>query len=228
LYDFLIKKIRPDFKGISKSISLTDFFGEVFFYLISLLRGILTGIPLLKLNFIFVGRGTKFFYKRNISFGKKVKIGNYCIMSGMGQEGLVIGDFSSIGSFCRVVTSTDRKNPGLYIKIGKNVGIADFSSLGGSGGLTIGDDTIIAQYFSAHPENHIFDDLNKPIRLQGTTRSTITIGNNCWIGAKVTVVAGVNIGDGAIIGAGSVVTKDIPAYSIAVGNPAKIIRSRKV
>jgi acetyltransferase-like isoleucine patch superfamily enzyme len=119
-------------------------------------------------------------------------------------------------------------SPGLYIKIGQNVGIADFSSLGGSGGLTIGDDTIIAQYFSAHPENHIFDDLNKPIRLQGTTRSPITIGNNCWIGAKVTVVAGVTIGDGVIIGAGSVVTKDIPAYSVAVGNPAKIIRSRKV
>jgi acetyltransferase-like isoleucine patch superfamily enzyme len=225
---FILKLFRPDFKGLSKDLPIFDFICEVFFYFFSFIRGLLSGVSQLKINYIFVGCGTKILYKSKIVYGNKVKIGNYCLLSGMAKGGLEIGDYSSIGSFCRVIASTDHTNLGEYIRIGKNVGLGEFSSLGGSGGLTIGDDTIIAQYFSAHPENHIFNDLNKSIRLQGTTRASITIGNNCWIGAKVTVVAGVTIGHGTIIGAGSVVTKDIPPYSIAVGNPAKVIRSREV
>ncbi|MNY28347.1 putative acetyltransferase [compost metagenome] len=98
--------------------------------------------------------------------------------------------------------------------------------MGGSGGVSIGDDTIIAQYFSAHPENHIYEDVSVPIRQQGTRRAAICIGEDCWIGAKVTVLAGVTIGKGSIVGAGSVVTKDIPPHSIAIGNPARVVKTR--
>ena len=65
------------------------------------------------------------------------------------------------------------------------------------------------------------------IRNQPHVKKPIVIGNDVWIGANVTVLKGVNIGDGAVIGAGSIVTKDIPEYAIAVGNPAKVIRYRK-
>ena len=55
----------------------------------------------------------------------------------------------------------------------------------------------------------------------------VNIGDNCWIGGSVTILPGVTIGDGCTIGAGSVVVKDIPSYSVAVGNPAKVIRKLK-
>ncbi len=224
----ILKVVRPDFKGLSKDIHTLDLLREISSYSLSLVRGILSGLTQLKLNYIFIGRGTKISYKSKIIYGKKIKIGNYCLLSGMSKNGLQIGDYASIGSYCRIIASTDHTNLGEYIKIGKNVGLGEFSSLGGSGGLTIGDNTIIAQYFSAHPENHIFEDSNKLIRLQGTKRSPISIEENCWIGAKVTVLAGVTIGKASVIGAGAVVTKDIPAYSIAIGNPAKVIKSRKI
>lgn len=58
------------------------------------------------------------------------------------------------------------------------------------------------------------------------TRKGITVGNDCWIGNNVIILDGVNIGDGVVIGAGAVVTKDIPANSVAVGNPARILKER--
>jgi acetyltransferase-like isoleucine patch superfamily enzyme len=72
----------------------------------------------------------------------------------------------------------------------------------------------------------VADKLDEPIRLQGVTRKGIRIGNNCWIGSKVTILDGVTIGDGCILAAGTVVTKSFPANSIIGGVPAKIIKSR--
>ena len=72
---------------------------------------------------------------------------------------------------------------------------------------------------------HNFDDLDTPIREQGGTFSQVTIGEDSWIGNGSIITA--NIGKKCIIGAGSVVTKDIPDYSIAVGNPAKVIKQRQ-
>ena len=68
---------------------------------------------------------------------------------------------------------------------------------------------------------------NKPVwglLFQNTTPKPIKIGNGCWIGANVVVLPGVTIGDGTVIGAGSVVTKDIPANVVAVGNPCHVLR----
>jgi galactoside O-acetyltransferase len=75
--------------------------------------------------------------------------------------------------------------------------------------------------------NHVFDDLQRPIREQGITAQGIVIEDDVWLGAGVTVVDGVTIGRGSIIGAGAVVTTDIPPYSIAVGIPAKPVKDRR-
>ena len=91
--------------------------------------------------------------------------------------------------------------------------------------MEIGDDTIIGAYFSCHPEGHIFDDPSKPIRLQGLSRKGIKIGKGCWIGAKVTVLDGVEIGENSVIAAGAVVTQSFPKDSIIAGVPAKLIRT---
>ena len=112
----------------------------------------------------------------------------------------------------------------IYIFLGKNVGFGEFSYLGGAGGLEIGDDTIIGQYFSAHPENHNFNDDKKSIRLQGVSRKGIKIGKNCWIGSKVTILDGVNIGKNSVIASGAVVNKSFEDNVVIGGVPAKIIK----
>ena len=78
-----------------------------------------------------------------------------------------------------------------------------------------------------HSENHNYSNTEIPIRLQGVNRSGIIIGDDCWIGAKATILDGARIGNGCIVAAGAVVTKgEYPDYSILGGVPAKIISSR--
>jgi len=75
-------------------------------------------------------------------------------------------------------------------------------------------------------ENHVFDDLDLPIKEQGVVRSAIHIEDDCWLGAGSTVLAGVTVGHGSVVAAGSVVTKDVPPGSVVAGVPAKLVRSR--
>lgn len=180
-----------------------------------------------KARHLLLGRGVRFFNTRKIKLGNWVKIEDYCFLSALATGELCIGNNVGIGAFSRLVVSTSFNLIGSHIHIGNNVGIGEYSYLGGGGGLTIGDDCIIGQYFSCHPENHHFEDLALPIRLQGVNRKGIRIGKDCWIGSKVTILDGVEVGDHCVIAAGSVVTKSIPPYAVVGGVPAKIIKLRK-
>ncbi len=175
---------------------------------------------------VFFGSGVQWFNTGNIQLGKWSKIGKGVYLGGLGKGKLQIGNGVAIGAYSQVIISTSFNHIGEHITIGNNVGIGQYAYLGGAGGLEIKDDCIIGQYFSCHPENHNFDRDDLLIRLQGTTRKPIVVEENCWIGAKVTLLAGVTIGADSVIAAGSVVTKDIPANSIVAGVPAKVIRSR--
>ena len=176
---------------------------------------------------LMLGKSVRFFNARKIKLGKWVKLEDHCSLSALGKGELRIGDNSGIGAFSRIIVSTSFNHIGSHIHIGRNVGIGEFAYLGGGGGLEIGDDCIIGQYFSCHPENHHYDSTVLPIRLQGVSRKGIKIGRDCWIGAKVTVLDGVEIGDHCVIAAGAVVTKSMPAYSVIGGVPAKVIKERK-
>ncbi len=113
--------------------------------------------------------------------------------------------------------------------IGKNVSINRFVTITAchGGRIRIGDNCLIGPYVLIRSADHSFDDTSRPIREQGHEGGEIVIGNDCWIAGHVTVTRNVRIGDGCVIGANSVVTKDIPAYSVAAGVPARVIRSRK-
>ena len=83
----------------------------------------------------------------------------------------------------------------------------------------------MAQNITVSGLNHLYEDVQRrPIHAQGVSTAPIVIEDNSWIGANVVVVAGVTIGKHAVIAAGSIVTKDIPPYSVAVGNPARVIK----
>lgn len=171
-----------------------------------------------------LGKGVQFFNLRCISWGRYVRIGDQVYISALGKRGVTIGNNVKIGAFSRLVLSVTMNQLGEFIKIGDNAAIGEFAYLGGAGGLEIGNDCIIGQYLSCHPENHNYADPFKPYRLQGVSRKGIKIGKNCWIGSKVTVLDGVHIGDNCVIAAGSVVTKNMPANSVIVGVPAKVLR----
>ena len=113
---------------------------------------------------------------------------------------------------------------GKNIKIGKNVFINACCRFQDQGGIEIGDGALIGHNTTIATLNHDFD----PAKRQNLTPSPVKIGKNVWIGSDCTILPGVEIGDGAIIGAGSVVTKTVPANTISVGNPARVIKKIEV
>ena len=94
-------------------------------------------------------------------------------------------------------------------------------------GEIIGSNCMIASHCSMYANNHRFDDLTRTINSQALTAIGITIEDDCWLGTGVRVLDGVTIGRGSVIGAGAVVSRDIPPYSVAVGVPARVIKKRK-
>jgi len=173
-----------------------------------------------------LGRNVIFFNVSKIHFGKFLKLGNNVYISALAKQGIFFGNNVSLGAYSRVIVSTSLNDIGEFIKIGNNVGIGEFAYLGGAGGLEIGNDCIVGQYLSCHPENHNYQDITAVIRNQGVNRKGIKIGKNCWIGSKVTILDGVEIGDGSIIAAGAVITTSFPANSIIGGVPAKLLKNR--
>jgi acetyltransferase-like isoleucine patch superfamily enzyme len=92
------------------------------------------------------------------------------------------------------------------------------------GPVTVGNDVMFAQNVVVSGLNHGYQDINTPPSLQPVETKPISIGDEVWIGANVVITAGVTIGKHAVVAAGSVVTKDVPDFSIAAGNPARILK----
>ena len=142
------------------------------------------------------------------SFLKKCVLGDYVQINRRNiLEDASLGEYTYTGAN----TILKHTNVGRYCSISWNV-----SATG---------NTHDYKRASAHPFTHLssFGFLNQGGSLE---YETITIGNDVWIGANTCILAGITIGNGAIIGAGGVVTKDIPPFAIAVGNPAKVIKYR--
>ena len=131
------------------------------------------------------------------------------------------------GEYCRfgkdVILETQGEG---MIRLGDNVRINQGSILVSHEKITIGNDCLIGEYCSVRDANHNIKR-GEIIRYQGHTHSAITVGNDCWIGRGTAVLKGVNLHDGAVVGANSVVTKDIQTNVIAFGSPAKGFRERK-
>ncbi len=112
------------------------------------------------------------------------------------------------------------------VTLGRRVGVNPYVVLYGAGGLTIGDDVLIAAHTVVIPGNHRFDRLDVPIYDQGTTERGVRIGSDVWLGTHVVVLDGVEVGDGAVVAAGAVVTRNVDARAIVGGVPARLLRMR--
>jgi acetyltransferase-like isoleucine patch superfamily enzyme len=125
-------------------------------------------------------------------------------------EDSTIEDFSAINNGVGDVIVGDRSKIGLSNTI--------------IGPVTIGNDIRLAQNITLSGLNHNYEDVSRPIHVQGVSVASITIEDGTWIGANAVVLAGVTIGKNCVIAAGSIVTKNIPSYSVAAGNPARVLK----
>lgn len=135
----------------------------------------------------------------------------------------------SAGKFLQYVGSDVNIEKGAMItslmKIGDRSGVGINATMHGT--VIIGKDVMMGPECIVYTRNHAHDRTEIPMRQQGFEQEKpVIIDDDVWIGGRVTILPGVHIGKGSIVGAGAVVTKDVPEYAIVGGNPAKIIKYR--
>lgn len=173
---------------------------------------------------VFLGRRCKISNLRNIVFKKNVTIENDVTIDGYAKYKLSFGDNVKIGAYSLVTCTSHLSKYGIGLTIGNNSAFGRFTEFGAAGGIEIGNDVIAGSYISFHSENHTFSDKKMLIREQGVTSKGIKIGNNVWIGAKVTFLDGSKIGDNCVVAAGAVVNGEFPNNVVIGGIPAKILK----
>jgi len=161
-------------------------------------------------------------YFRGGSIGRNVKIFPLVKIVSNKDRIIEIGDNVTIMQGVIISTSASGK-----CTIGNNVYIGEYSVLTSNCEITIEDDVLVAPHNNLVDFDHSYDNRAVKIIEQKVNAQKILIKKGVWIGTNCCILKGVTIGEGAIIGAGSVVTGDIPPYCIAVGNPAKVIKNRK-
>lgn len=147
-------------------------------------------------------------------------------VSFLGEKFITIGDSCFIGadSTIQCFDCYSSKKYAPNVRIGNNVSFTRRTTIYCAERIEIGDDTMIGSDVLITDENHGTDPLHT-YRANPLMTKPVIIGKNVWVGDKVIILPGVTIGDNAIIGAGSVVTKSIPPYTICAGNPARVIKT---
>jgi len=132
----------------------------------------------------------------------------------------------SIEENCELSQGTVLKAYGGSIHLKANTFLGEYVCIYGHGGVEIGENTLIAMHTCIISSNHTVPDKNTLIRSQGDILLPVKIGDDVWIGAGAKILGGITIGNGCVVGAGAIVTKDLPPYSIAMGVPAKVVGYR--
>ncbi len=174
---------------------------------------------------------TLYFSSQINSCGKGVKFQKTCYLHG--GEYIKIGENTHFQKYL-FLTAWDRYDNQIFtpsIEIGNNCDFGAFNHITCTNGITIGDGLLTGKWVTITDNNHggtSLGDLSiRPQDRSLVSKGKIRIGNNVFIGDKATILAGVEIGDGAVVGANCVVSRNIPAYSVVVGNPMKIICANK-
>ena len=174
-----------------------------------------------------VGRGVQISYGKHITCGKNVKFEDFSEIHGLCADGLIFGDYVTISRGVMIRPSSYYGNDlGKGLVMGEHSSIGPYGYIGCSGKITIGKNVMFGPKCSLFAENHNFSDTESSIKSQGVNQKGITIEDDCWIGSNVIILDGVTIGKGSVIGAGTMVTKDVPAGSVVVDKREKKYRER--
>ena len=177
---------------------------------------------------LLVGKKVRIFYPNNLQVGYNTIIEDGAEINCLSQQEIKLGNRVTIGKYAIIRPSNIYGGPiGEGLTMGDNSNIGPYNYIGCSGKITIGNNVMLAPRVSIYAENHVFDHPEILIRDQGVEKKEVIIEDDCWIAANSILLAGVTIGKGSVVAAGSVVTENVPPYSVVAGVPAKWIKSRK-
>lgn len=174
-------------------------------------------------GFVAIEPGVRLRHARNIRLGKGVYLdqGTYLHAT---PGGIDIGAETVVMHNTELHVFNFRGLAHAFIKIGRGTFVGESVVVRGQGGVTIGDKVLIAPHVKILAVNHNFADISRPVMDQGVSGRGIVIEDGAWIGAGACILDGVRVGRGAVVGANSVVTRDVPAHCVAVGVPARVVR----
>lgn len=176
---------------------------------------------------LLIGKGVQITHGKHIRCGKNVKFEDFSEIHGLCSEGLSFGDYVTISRGVMIRPSSYYGGDyGIGLTIGDHSSIGPYGYVGCSGRITIGKNVMFGPKCSLFAENHIFSDTESSIKSQGVQQKGITIEDDCWIGSSVIILDGVTIGKGSVIGAGTLVSKDVSAGSVVVDKREKMVRER--
>ena len=176
---------------------------------------------------LFVGRDVRIAFPRYLHLGFNVLLADNVNINAYSKNGFRLGDNVRIREHVWMLGTAVLTDPGEGLTVGDNVYVGPYCVLGAGGGLSIGRNVSIGAHVDILAEDHNFDDPETPINQQGVRRRGIFIEEDCWIGNRATILDGVRVGRGSVIGAAAVVTRDVPEFSVAVGSPARVVRDRR-
>jgi len=175
---------------------------------------------------LFCGRRVRIEHAYQLRVGGSLILDDDVYINALSTEGVVLGRNVTIARGCVVTCTGVIARCGTGVVIGDRSAIGAHSYLSGQGGITIGADVLMGPGVRIFSENHNFNDPVTAIRLQGETRARVTIEDDCWIGAGVTILAGVVVGRGSVVASGAVLTRSQPPMSVVAGIPGRVIGRR--
>jgi len=225
--DAILTRLKGRRYQLDRNVPFLLFIGVLIRRAVWLLRGFFKCLVLQRrFELVFMAKGVNLRNASRIRFGRGVTLERGVIIDGLMRQGVVLGDNVMIGPYS-VIVGASVAHLGEGISMGANSAVNAYSYLGSSGPITIGKNVIMGQHVCFHPENHNFDRTDIPIARQGTIRQGIVVEDDVWVGSDVVFLDGAHVGHGSVIGAGALVRGTIPPYSIAVGVPARVVRSRE-
>lgn len=174
-----------------------------------------------------VGKHVRITHGRHISCGKMVKFEDYSEIHGLCADGLIFGDYVTVSRGVMIRPSSYYgKDYGAGLVMGEHSSIGPYGYVGCSGKIVIGKNVMFGPRCNLFAENHVFYDIEATIKSQGVNRRGIVIEDDCWIGANCIILDGVRIGRGSVIGAGTLVNKDVPPGSVMVDKRCRCVKER--
>lgn len=187
------------------------------------IRGVLYRLILRMDGWVAIERNVRLRFADHIHLGRGVYLDEGVYLHACPQ-GIEIGRNTMVMHGAVLHVYNFRAIPHSGITIGRDSLIGEYTVIRGQGGVTIGNRVYTSPFTQIIAVNHVFDDPSRPFVDQGITAVGIVVEDDVWLGANALITDGVRIGRGAVVAAGAVVTKDVPAHTVVGGVPARVLR----